>query len=182
MLLEETRCTSRLKRRSLHLPHVSGFLFTTWRTDRGWLVERWQRVPERIADVVEVEHASVCRRSLRDDDLDAFAWCCACESKKIGYRGPRPLQRACFACNLTGEMKADTTAQNECSVNSWRYLIETHDGNDVNPAWNTSWNARWCFKVARHVIGRLFPSLPKDTRLRNEFNFSCETDWNACVS
>ena len=59
MLLEETRCTSRLKRRSLHLPHVSGFLFTEWRIDRGWLAVKWQRVPERIADVVESEHASV---------------------------------------------------------------------------------------------------------------------------
>ena len=42
-------------------------------------------------------------------------------------------------------------------------------------------NAGWWFvKVARHVIGRRFSLVAKETRLRNEFNFSCETDRNAC--
>ena len=55
----DARLVLNVARRSLHLPHVSGFLFTTWRIDRGSLAVKWQRVPESIADVVESEHASV---------------------------------------------------------------------------------------------------------------------------
>ena len=85
VLLEDTRCTSCPIHRSLHLPHVHSFLFTTWRVHRDWLVVRQLRVPRRNADVVQGEHTSVSstlvldRPSSRDGNLDAFEWRCACE-------------------------------------------------------------------------------------------------------
>ena len=57
------------------------------------------------------------------------------------------------------------------SVNSWRYLIDTHHGNDVNPAWNTSWHARRCFKEAGHEIGRLFHLVAKRDTVEERVQF-----------
>ena len=72
MFLEETQCTSCPEHRSFHLPHVAGLLFSMWRIHHNRIVMRLARANTPASFVLY-------GRSPRDDDLDAFERCCACE-------------------------------------------------------------------------------------------------------